>query len=71
MKTDTAQLRERLLAHLVQPVPESIALCEFACSASHCSPEEWRTCTRRLAALDGGGPQPIWAGSPAAETYPA
>ena len=71
MKTNAATLRERLLAHLVQPVPESIALCEFACSVERCGAEQWRNCHRRLAALDGGSPSPLWAGSPATETHPA
>ena len=48
MTTNTPTLGERILAHLVQPVPESIALCEFHCSATHCSPEQWRHCHRRL-----------------------
>ena len=39
---------ERLLAHLVQPVPHSVALCEFSCSATVCSAENWRHCQRRL-----------------------
>lgn len=49
MTTNTPTLGERLLAHLVQPVPESIALCEFHCSATRCSPEQWHHCHRRLA----------------------
>lgn len=42
-----ATLRERLIQHLVQTVPEGLAVCEFNCSAGECSQEEWQRCSRR------------------------
>jgi len=44
-------LRERLLNHLVQPVPDGLALCEFSCSKTRCSESEWAHCRRRLDSL--------------------
>lgn len=44
-------LGERLIGHIVQTVPEGIALCEFDCSATECSPETWNHCKRRLESL--------------------
>jgi hypothetical protein len=44
-------LRDRLMAHIVLPVPDGIALCEFNCSATECSQEAWTHCKRRLEAL--------------------
>ncbi|WP_035606153.1 hypothetical protein [Haloferula sp. BvORR071] len=40
-------LRERILKHLVQAVPDELARCEFNCSVSECSHEEWERCSRR------------------------
>jgi hypothetical protein len=48
-------LRERLLHALVQPVPDGLALCEFDCSRTECSVDEWRHCKRRLEALNPSG----------------
>jgi hypothetical protein len=44
-------LRERLIQAIVQPVPDGLALCEFSCSKTECSAEEWKHCKRRLDAL--------------------
>ncbi len=55
---DLPRLHERLIQAIVQPVPDSLALCEFECSKSQCSAEEWQHCKRRLEALahcSGGG----------------
>ena len=34
--------------HLVEQVPNDIALCEFDCRKTQCSFGEWETCARRL-----------------------
>jgi len=34
--------------HLVETVPNDIALCEFDCSKTQCSFGEWESCARRL-----------------------
>lgn len=47
-------LRDRLMNHLVQRVPDDLALCEFACSKTRCSEEEWAHCRRRLDSLKRG-----------------
>lgn len=47
----TPSLRDRLMSHLVQPVPDGLALCEFGCSKTRCSETEWEHCTRRLDTL--------------------
>lgn len=44
----SASLRDRLMSHLVQVVPDNLALCEFGCSKTRCSEAEWEHCTRRL-----------------------
>jgi hypothetical protein len=44
-------LRERLMSHLVQPVPDGLALCEFSCSKTRCSEAEWTQCRRRIDSL--------------------
>ena len=49
--TDHPSLRERLIQAIVQPVPDGLALCEFECSKTECSVEEWKHCKRRLEAL--------------------
>ena len=41
--------KERLIRHLVQPVPEELAVCEFRCSALQCSRDKWNGCPRRNA----------------------
>jgi hypothetical protein len=48
---DIPRLRERLLQAIVQPVPDGLALCEFECTKTECSADEWRHCKRRLEAL--------------------
>jgi hypothetical protein len=48
---DVLSLRERVIQAIVQPVPDGLALCEFDCSKTECSVEEWRTCKRRLETL--------------------
>lgn len=47
----SVSLRDRLMSHLVQPVPDGLALCEFSCSKTHCSVSEWEHCSRRLDSL--------------------
>ena len=47
-------LGERLIAHIVQTVPDGLALCEFNCSVTQCSEETWSHCKRRLDALEQG-----------------
>ena len=37
-----------LMNHLIQDVPESIAVCEFDCRHSDCTPEQWASCEHRL-----------------------
>lgn len=37
-----------LMDHLIQDVPESIAVCEFDCRKPDCTPEQWASCERRL-----------------------
>ena len=49
--SDPISLRERVIQAIVQPVPDGLALCEFDCSKTECSAEEWRGCKRRLEAL--------------------
>ncbi|RYD65518.1 MAG: hypothetical protein EOP83_07210 [Verrucomicrobiaceae bacterium] len=49
--SDHPRLRERLIQAIVQPVPDGLALCEFECSKTECSAEEWKYCKRRLEAL--------------------
>ena len=44
-------LRDRLLGHWVQTVPEDSAICEFDCSKTECSNSEWQHCKRRLDSL--------------------
>lgn len=44
-------LRERLMSHLVQTVPEEIAICEFNCTKLQCSHSDWENCQRRLDSL--------------------
>lgn len=34
--------------HLVEAVPNDIALCEFDCSKTQCRYDEWESCGRRL-----------------------
>ncbi|MEK7952722.1 hypothetical protein [Luteolibacter soli] len=48
---DHPRFRERLFQAIVQPVPDGLALCEFECSKTECSMDEWRSCKRRLEAL--------------------
>jgi hypothetical protein len=48
---DIPRLRERLLHAIVQPVPDGLAMCEFECSKTECSADEWKHCKRRLEAL--------------------
>jgi hypothetical protein len=50
----TRTLRERIMNHLVQPVPDGLALCEFSCSKTRCSESEWAHCQRRLDSLKHG-----------------
>lgn len=45
-------LRQRLMDHLVGMVPKESAICEFDCSRTECSNEEWTHCKRRLASLE-------------------
>ena len=40
-----------LMDHLIQDVPEAIAVCEFDCRRPDCTAEEWLTCARRLEAV--------------------
>lgn len=40
-----------LMNHLIQDVPESLALCEFDCRHPDCTPEQWASCERRLRAV--------------------
>lgn len=40
-----------LMDQLIQDVPEAIAVCEFDCRRTDCTPELWRTCERRLDAI--------------------
>lgn len=47
----SVSLRDRLMSHLVQPVPSGLALCEFGCSKTRCSESEWEHCSRRLDSL--------------------
>ena len=47
----SVSLRDRLMSHLVQTVPDGIALCEFGCSKTRCSESEWEHCTRRIDSL--------------------
>lgn len=47
----SVSLRDRLMSHLVQPVPDGLALCEFSCSKTSCSESEWEHCSRRLDSL--------------------
>lgn len=42
-------LLERIKDSLIQVVPEEIAVCEFNCDSTQCSPREWKHCLRRLA----------------------
>ncbi len=35
-------------SHLVEAVPNEIALCEFDCSKTQCRYDEWESCERRL-----------------------
>ena len=44
-------LRERLMDRLVGTVPADSAICEFDCSKTECSNEEWTHCQRRLDSL--------------------
>ncbi|PAW67961.1 MAG: hypothetical protein B9S38_11770 [Verrucomicrobiia bacterium Tous-C4TDCM] len=44
-------LRQRLMDHLVGTVPEDSAICEFNCSKTECSNDEWTHCQRRLDSL--------------------
>lgn len=44
-------LRERLMSHLVQLVPEHSAICEFNCGRTRCSESEWTNCQRRIDSL--------------------
>ena len=37
-----------LMDHLIQDVPEALALCEFDCRRTDCSAEQWASCERRL-----------------------
>ena len=37
-----------LVNHLIQDVPEEIAVCEFDCRETDCSMERWISCERRL-----------------------
>jgi hypothetical protein len=48
---DIPRLSKRLIQAIVQPVPDDLALCEFECSKTECSAEEWKHCKRRLEAL--------------------
>jgi hypothetical protein len=34
--------------HIVQDVPERVALCEFDCRKPQCTTQEWASCERRL-----------------------
>jgi hypothetical protein len=47
-------LRKRLINAIVQPVPDDLALCEFECSKTECSAEEWKHCRRRREAASVG-----------------
>jgi curli biogenesis system outer membrane secretion channel CsgG len=38
---------------IVQPVPESSALCEFDCRKQQCTMGEWENCDRRLTQAAG------------------
>jgi hypothetical protein len=58
---DPSGLCGRLIHALVQPVPDGLALCEFDCTKTECSVEEWRTCKRRLEALHNLGGRPAEA----------
>jgi hypothetical protein len=51
-------LRERLIQHFVQTVPEELAVCEFSCSAHECSREEWQRCSRRRLAAGEQAEEP-------------
>jgi len=44
-------LRQRLMSHLVQTVPDKIAICEFDCTKAVCLNSEWKDCKRRLDSL--------------------
>ena len=45
-------LRQRLMDHLVGTVPKDSAICEFDCSRTECSNDDWTRCKRRLASLE-------------------
>jgi len=47
-----------LMNHLIQDVPESLALCEFDCRRTDCTPEQWASCERRLRAVQQAGDIP-------------
>jgi len=34
--------------HIIQTVPEDIALCEFSCNKTQCTLGEWQNCERRI-----------------------
>jgi hypothetical protein len=36
-----------LIDHLIQEVPDSIAVCEFDCRETDCTVERWASCERR------------------------
>src|ERR1700733_6905881 len=45
------QLQSWIAGHIIQDVPSQIAMCEFGCSKSQCTSQEWHTCSRRLQAI--------------------
>jgi hypothetical protein len=47
------KLWRRLRAHVVDEVPDDLALCEFDCRRPQCAEAEWETCERRLRGAAG------------------
>jgi hypothetical protein len=44
---------QRLKKHLIDDVPDDVALCEFDCRKSPCTYGEWAACKRRLSKAAG------------------
>jgi hypothetical protein len=46
--TRLGKLRNWLMGHLIQDVPDDLAVCEFDCRKPQCTQGDWENCQRRL-----------------------
>lgn len=46
-------LKKVVFGRLIAPVPSDVAVCEFDCRETSCSPSDWEACERRRNSAGG------------------